>query len=309
MFVYPLRAFAAALALSTILLPGAARGGNGDPVHGFPNYRERAILALTNACRQGPQQYRDAFLGTSRILRPGKYPAVAPLYWTLPLNKSARAHSIDMAMTPCFQHASCDGTDLWDRIRGFYSGARSLGENIATGYDSPLEVVNGLLLDGGAADFSHGDGHRKNIMSARFREMGSGFSAGGPYGSYDTQDFGDGAPHFVTPLVSGSHILARAGKITFLASYNAPNAGAPKEASLELEGAALPMALAFGTPKNGTYRASLPGSSRCRSYRFRFRDGAGRTWWYPESGKLLTTGEGGCSREYEAVAAGNRASR
>ena len=308
MFVHSLRASTAALALATLLLPGAASAGNGDPVHGYPSYRERAVLALTNACRQGPQQYRDAFLGTSRVLGPGKYPAVAPVYWTLPLNESARAHSIDMATTPCFQHASCDGTDLWDRIRDFYSGARSLGENIASGYDSPLDVVNGLVLDGGAADFSRGDGHRRNIMSARFREMGSGFSPGGPYGSYDTQDFGDRAPKFVTPLVSGSHIFSRAGKITFLASYYAKAAGAPSEASLELEGVAHPMSLAFGSRKNGTYRASLPGTGRCRRYRFRFRDGSGRTWWYPEGGSLFTTGEGGCTREYEAAAAGSKGS-
>src|SRR5690242_19568599 len=87
------------LAMALILGPGAVRGrcepvpGNGDPVHGYPSYRERAILALTNACRQGPQAYRDAYLGGARILRPAAFPAVRPLYWTLPLNRSALAHS------------------------------------------------------------------------------------------------------------------------------------------------------------------------------------------------------------------------
>ena len=281
-----------------MIVPGVVGAGNGDPVGGHPNYRERAILALTNACRQGPQAYRDAYLSNARILKPGAYPAVAPLYWTLPLNRSARAHSIDMATTPCFQHDSCDGTDLWTRIGGYYTGATSMAENIASGYRSPLEAINGLLLDGGAADRSRGDGHRKNIMSPKFREMGAGSALGGPYRSYDTQDFGNGAPDFATPLVSGSHVLAR-GAITFLASFAAPGDRAPQEAVLILDGKSIPMALAFGAPANGTYRATLPDDDECRDYRFRFLDASGRTWWYPEGGKLLTTGEGGCTREYE----------
>jgi hypothetical protein len=46
---------------------------------------------------------------------------------------------------------------------------------------------------------------------------------------------------------------------------------------------------------------TLPAADGCRAYRFRFRDATGRTWWYPEGGTLLTTGEGGCEREYETL--------
>jgi len=284
--------------LVVALVPRATSAGNGDPVDGHPNYRERAILALTNACRQGPQAYRDAYLHDARILTPKAYPAVPPLYWTLPLNRSARAHSVDMAGTPCFQHDSCDGTDAFARIRSYYGAAPSLGENIASGYTSPLETVNRLLLDGGAADHSRGDGHRRNILSPKFREMGSGCAFGGPNRTYDTQDFGGGAPDFSTPLVSGSHVL-EGGKITFLASFDAHGAGAPREAALELGGETLALKLAFGSRSNGTYRVTLPAAGACRSYRFRFRDAAGRTWWYPEGGVLYTTGEGSCEREYQ----------
>lgn len=288
-----LRAVIVALAL----WPGAANAGNGDPVDGFPNYRERAILALTNACRQGPQAYRNTYLHDSRILGAKAYPAVAPLYWTRALNRSARAHSIDMAKTPCFQHASCDGTDPFERIRGYYDDRTALGENIASGYETPLECVDRLLLDGGAADHSRGDGHRKNMLSAKYREMGVGCATGGPMRTYDTQDFGGGTPDFTSPLVSGSHVLGD-GRITFLASFDAHGGGAPQEAALELEGRAVALKLAFGTRANGTYRVTLPAGDDCRDYRFRFRDAAGRTWWYPEGGALSTTGEGGCDREY-----------
>ena len=259
------------------------------------------MLALTNACRQGPQEYRDTYLGRARILRERNYPAVPPLHGSLPLDRSARAHSIDMARTPCFQHDSCDGTSLWTRIRRYYKAGTSMAENIANGYPSPLEVVNGWLLDKGAADHSRGDGHRRNIMSAKFREVGHGSARGGPRRTYDTQDFGNGAPAFASPLVSGSHILSGGGTITFLASFHARDGDGPDEASLELEGKKHPMKLAFGTKGSGTYRAVIDSADRCRSYRFRFRDDDGRTWLYPEGGRLFTTGEGGCTREYERV--------
>lgn len=293
-----------AAGLAAMLQTGLAHAGNGDPVNGHPNYRERAILALTNACRQGPQDYRDEYLDNSHILKSANYPPVAPVYWTLGLNRSARAHSIDMASGPCFQHDSCDGTSLWDRIGAYYE-ATSMAENIAAGYRSPLASVNGLLLDGGAPDHSRGDGHRKNIMAAKFREMGSGSAFGGPSRTYDTQDFGNGQPDFDTPLASGSHVLLE-GTITFLASYAARDGRAPKEAALRLDGESIPMKVGFGSRNNGTYRATLPAGDECRSYRFQFKDATGHEWSYPEAGVLFTTGEGGCKREYLSSGRGDR---
>lgn len=278
-----------------LLLAAPAWAGNGDPVDGHPSYRERAILALTNACRNDPEEYRETWLGDANILKPKNYPRVRALSWTLPLNRSARAHSIDMARSGCFQHDSCDGTSLWDRIGGYYKGATSMAENIAAGYRSPLAAVNGWLLEKGAADHSKGDGHRRNIMAAKFTEVGCGSTAGGRMKTYDTQDFGNGTRDFASPVVSGSHIIEDAD-IVFLASFDG---GAPEEATLVLEGETIRMKLAFGSKGQGTWRVSQDTANRCRTYRFRFRDPAGKTWWYPENGALLTTGEGGCTREYE----------
>jgi hypothetical protein len=127
-------------------------------------------------------------------------------------------------------------------------------------------------------------------------------SARGERGWYDTQDFGNADPAFDSPVASGSHVLAPAGSITFLASWHAAGGGrGPAEAVLELEGDDVPLELAFGGPGSGTWRAVRPLEDECREYRFRFRDAAGRTWHYPEGGRLLTTGEGGCEGEYESV--------
>jgi hypothetical protein len=280
-----------------LLLAAPAWAGNGDPVGGHPNYRERAILALTNACRNDPEEYRERWLGEARILRPKNYPPVRALAWTLPLGRSAREHSIDMATTPCFQHDSCDGTSLWDRIGAYYKGATSMAENIAAGYPTPLRTVNNWLLDGGAADHSKGDGHRRNIMAAKFTETGCGSANGGPMKTYDTQDFGNGARDFASPLVSGSHVIAD-GRILFLASFDATKG--PTEATLVLDGNSIRMKRAFGTEEHGTWETERDAAARCRMYRFKFRDSGGKVWWYPEGGALLTTGEGGCAQEYQA---------
>jgi hypothetical protein len=281
------------------VLPGTSLAGNGDPVDGNPGYRERALLALTNACRQDPVRYRETFLGNVRILHPRHYPAVPPLYASPALGRSARAHSRDMARNGCFQHESCDGTDLWERMAKFDKHATVRGENIAQGFPTPLETVNGWLLDGGAPDGSPGDGHRMNIMHPGYREVGHG-SIGGDRGVCDTQDFGNATPVSAAPLVSGSHLLDDARTITFLASWHARDGRAPGEAALEIDGTERRLVLAFGTKASGTWRVVLPEESDCRRYRFRFRDASGRIWHYPEGGTLFTTGEGGCSQEYEA---------
>ena len=285
--------------LLAIALASPCAAGNGDPIDGHPTYRERAMLALVNACRQDPVAYRTTYLDDRSILQPRNYPPVAPLYASLRLGRSARAHSRDMARTPCFQHDSCDGTDLWTRIRRYESGATSLGENIAMGLPTPLEAINALLLDGGAPDHSSGDGHRRNIMAAKFRELGHGSVYDAQLrGWYDTQDFGNGAPAYATPLVSGSHVIDRGGTVTFLASVHDRSGRAPERVTLVIEGEARPLQLAFGTRANGTYRAVLREGDACRAYRFRMEDAAGRAWSYPEDGALYTTGEGGCTREY-----------
>jgi hypothetical protein len=227
---------------------------------------------------------------------------VRPLYHSKALARAAREHSRDMAKTPCFQHDSCDGTTLWARIQKHYGEGKAMSENIARGYVSPLDVVNGWLLDNGAADGTKGAGHRKNLLSAKYREVGHGSVPSGDArrGTYDTQDFGSGPPDYASPLVSGSHILVRRGQITFLASFHASDGKPPREATLVLDGRTHEMVRAFGRASSATWRTDLPLAGGCRTYVFRFRDAAGKAWRYPEDGALYTTGEGGCRHEYSS---------
>jgi uncharacterized protein YkwD len=100
------------------------------------------------------------------------------------LNDSAEWMAQDMAGHRYFDHRDSLGRDMAVRIEEFkYSGYHTLGENIAMGQRTPDEVVDGWM---------HSPGHRANILSRQFTEIGVGYvppSPGNMYG-YWVQDFG-----------------------------------------------------------------------------------------------------------------------
>jgi uncharacterized protein YkwD len=114
----------------------------------------------------------------------------APLKRVSSLDDAARYHARDMADDNYFDHDSYDrsGGDLvhacsWSaRVGSYYTGWSSLGENIAAGYSTPASVMNGWM---------NSSGHRANILSTGYREIGVGYyQGGGYYGRYWAQDFG-----------------------------------------------------------------------------------------------------------------------
>jgi uncharacterized protein YkwD len=129
------------------------------------------------------------------------------------LDGVALGHGTRMASADFFSH--CDPgppqTLPWDRMTAAGYIWSAAGENIAAGYPTPADVVAGWMSS---------SGHRANILSASFREMGSGYylqaddkatvailnsscvtqtTQTGPYYRYWTQDFGS-RPN-VWPLV------------------------------------------------------------------------------------------------------------
>ena len=107
------------------------------------------------------------------------------------LDASARYHATDMAQDDYFDHDSYDRVNgnlqiacgTWDRVLGYYgSNWRYLAENIAAGYATPTDVMDGWM---------HSDGHRHNILSTDVWEIGIGYYEGaGTYYRYWGQDFG-----------------------------------------------------------------------------------------------------------------------
>ncbi|MGB9799417.1 MAG: CAP domain-containing protein [Thermanaerothrix sp.] len=113
-----------------------------------------------------------------------------PLKRVAELDNAARYHARDMRQDDYFAHDSYDrnGNTLtlvckWNtRITAFYKNWRNLGENIAAGYASPDSVMQGWLSS---------DGHRANIESQSYWEIGVGYDEGsGSYFRYWVQDFG-----------------------------------------------------------------------------------------------------------------------
>lgn len=125
---------------------------------------------------------------------------LAPVLLDLSLDAAAEAHSLDMASTPCFQHASCDGTNWADRVQAYYTPFAAIGEIIAAGYATPEAVVDAWM---------NSPGHRANILNASFVVAGVSLANGGTFGTYWTVDFGGATtPFTVTPAIPEPSSLA-----------------------------------------------------------------------------------------------------
>jgi hypothetical protein len=289
---------------SLMLLMVVCAQAEPDPTNGHPNWQERGILVLTNACRMDPPGFRDAYIGSYDILLPASYPPTTPIYWYYPFNVCARNHSLDMANNCGMSHNSCDGT-LWDsRVKACYDyKSPKIGENIATGQSAPLGTMKQWILDKPQgkpvpADKTT-DGHRGNIMDGNFKEMGAGYAYGPKlYRHFWTQDLGGATPEAAGNIVSGSHFFFEQDKTSFLAVYYDASGAAPASATLILDGVAHAIPHHLGTEAKGVYRLDLTEGSACRYYHFEFADGSQKKWRYPETGNLATYGEGACEEYY-----------
>jgi hypothetical protein len=313
-------AMTAAFSLFMVIFTQSAPAGYGDVTEGHPLMKERQLLVLTDACRISPIRYRDAYVGNYAILDSTKYPAVNPLYWSLPLNKSAHDHALDMGDTcGIMQHPSCNGTAWNKRINSYYMVSLNLGENIAAGNSDVFTTMNQWIMDAqqgstqpapdaswcritGSVDSMRCDGHRYNIMNGQYKELGTGYAYGtntaAKYHPFWVQDFGGGASGVVNPIAGAAHFLRETGKTTFLADYYDPSLKAPMAATLILDGQPYAMTLLMGKASRGVYQAVLMRGGVCRLYYFEFVDGNGKSRRYPEQGGLITSGEGNCAREY-----------
>ena len=322
-----MRFIASVMLLTLVTSTDFSFAGYGDKTNGLPNWQERAILVLTNACRMSPMQYRDAYVGAYTILLPENYPAVRPLYWNLALNTSARFHAIQMADTCGMTHNSCNGESFLTRIQKYYTKSSTVGEDIATGYATPQATMKQWIMDATnnipAVDLSmcgtaRCDGHRANIMSKGYREMGTGYDSGAiQYKYFWCQDFGGGKAEFNNPIVSGVHVFLDAGKTTFMANFF-DSIGKPQEASVYVDNQKTAMTLLMCADSAGTYSVALTKGSACRYYYFSFTDSKGKAWRYPETGYLVTQGEGACAKDFvppeslsvksvlERISSGNR---
>ena len=112
-----------------------------------------------------------------------------------PLAAAADSHSRSMGTHGFFAHESRDGSEFWKRVQRFYgqrgNGTWSVGENL-------LWSSGGLSARAAVELWMKSPGHRRNILTARWREIGLSAvnvsAAPGVFGGLDvvivTTDFG-----------------------------------------------------------------------------------------------------------------------
>ncbi|MEZ4674253.1 MAG: CAP domain-containing protein [Caldilineaceae bacterium] len=181
----PLRAGVTVLSLTAILLQWSplwaeiSYVGCGGEAVGVQNMTfESEVIALVNQERA--------------------HNGLPPMKSVPELTAAARYHAADMAQDDYFSHNSQDRVNgeltavcAWsERIKGYYSDYRSMGENIAWGYGSPESVMQGWM---------NSDGHRANILGA-YTEIGVGY-----IDNRWVQDFGE--RRSTVPLIINSEAV------------------------------------------------------------------------------------------------------
>lgn len=92
------------------------------------------------------------------------------------LDEAALAHSDEMLVDGYFGHLSADGAPFWQRIQRFYrpgrAGSWRVGENLLW---IPGAISSGRII----ALWMSSPGHRANILSPAWHEIGIGIDAEG----------------------------------------------------------------------------------------------------------------------------------
>ncbi|WP_231427464.1 MULTISPECIES: CAP domain-containing protein [Pedobacter] len=91
-------------------------------------------------------------------------PPVAVLSWNANLTSAAISHSKYMESINKMQHESANGTGVGDRVTATGYIWKAVGENVAQGQTTELQVFN---------DWLKSEGHCKNMMNPAYKEMGA----------------------------------------------------------------------------------------------------------------------------------------
>lgn len=154
--------------------------------YGDPTAAEQTHLEALNRARANPTGEATR-LGLSSVFEgvpSGKITGepLPPLASNAQLLQAARAHSADMLARDYFDHYSPEKVGPGDRIKNAGYQAGWWGENIAITASSntidigvaSLSLHDQLFVDDGI----EGRGHRTNILSSNFKEVGAGLATG-----------------------------------------------------------------------------------------------------------------------------------
>ncbi len=105
---------------------------------------------------------------------------LVPLQYDADLSRAARLHADDMRNQGFFDHQDPQGRGPSERVALFTDRFFGAGENI---YAGPRTASAACL------DWMASPGHRANFLEPDYRFFGTGFAAGGRWGTYWVQDF------------------------------------------------------------------------------------------------------------------------
>lgn len=97
------------------------------------------------------------------------------------LTTAAQLHSEDQASHQSMSHTGSDGSTLEERIDRVGYVWHIIGENVAYGQATPVQVMN---------DWMNSEGHRHNILNCEFEDIGVGAANDSAGRLHWTQDFG-----------------------------------------------------------------------------------------------------------------------
>ena len=181
---------------------------------GQPTGEEQYYLELLNRARANPTAEGTRLASTTDpdVLNSYKYYSVnltmmqsefkamsvqPPLAMNASLMQAARAHASDMFNKQFQGHTGSNGSTMSARITSAGYAWKTIGENVYSYADSVWHGHAGFQVDwgSGTGGMQIARGHRANIHSAKFREVGVGVVSGtngsvGP--QLVTQDFGAG---------------------------------------------------------------------------------------------------------------------
>lgn len=103
-----------------------------------------------------------------------------PLVENPVMDKGATAKATDMKNKGYFGHTSPTYGSPFAMMKAFGVHYQRAGENIASGYKTPEQVVKGWM---------NSPGHRANILSTKYGKIGVGYAVGGKSGAYWVQWF------------------------------------------------------------------------------------------------------------------------
>jgi hypothetical protein len=285
----------------------AAQLRAGESIGGFPSWSERVIHQWINRARVDPQSELAA-CGPVCAER-SCYGPVPPLYWSEPLNRSARFHAAEQTKQQYFAHDSrctlveninslypvaCDGAASCACVGGAQScanggctswsarvslfGAGPSGEIMAGTGDPNYAFYLWLYepSENSACGYNVRNVHRWLILSSS-GGVGAGVMA------QSVADFGTGEVPY--KIASAAHYPQQAASVDVWANWY--DVEAPRSANVVVGGRCVAMTLRRGTPRNGAWSTAISGvGSGCHRYYLSFVDAGGVAITYPATGSL-----------------------